>query len=168
MTWSTCFFIHQQNKILKYLQCKMLFLSNLYLNVNWNGSSCEETDSLTTLVYPLLQTLYIFYYFPVIGKAGQCRTNLWPTVPDWPWCRNTDAGLTQLNIGENADAGLTFFPAFWHSCIELYTFPQTVVWTWWCFRFQNPQSTVWSWEWIPFHHQLGVNLKVYSFPLSTM
>ncbi len=26
--------------------------------------------------------------------AGQCRTNLWPAVPDWPWCRNADNGVT--------------------------------------------------------------------------
>ncbi len=40
--------------------------------------------------------------------AGQCRTNnLWPAVLDRPWCRNADAGLTQLTIRKNADAGQT-------------------------------------------------------------
>jgi hypothetical protein len=44
--------------------------------------------------------------------AGQCRTNPCPAVPDWPWCRNADAGLSQSNTGRNADAETTFFPAF--------------------------------------------------------
>ncbi len=30
----------------------------------------------------------------VTGKAGQCRTYPWPAIPEWPWCRNADAGLT--------------------------------------------------------------------------
>ncbi len=41
--------------------------------------------------------------------VGQWRTNPWPAVQDWPWCRNADAGLTQLTTGKNADAGLAFF-----------------------------------------------------------
>jgi hypothetical protein len=43
-----------------------------------------------------------------MSKAGQCRTNQWPAVPDWPCFRNSDAGLTLLTTGKNADAELTF------------------------------------------------------------
>ncbi len=45
--------------------------------------------------------------------AGQCRTNPWPAVPDWPWCRNADAGLKKLTTG------LTFL---WHSGIPIFTY----------------------------------------------
>jgi hypothetical protein len=27
------------------------------------------------------------------ATAGQCRTNPWPAVPDWPWYRNTTQSL---------------------------------------------------------------------------
>jgi hypothetical protein len=51
--------------------------------------------------------------------VGQCRTNPWPAVPvlEWTWCRNADAGLTQLTNRKNGDAGLTFSAVFWHSGI---------------------------------------------------
>jgi len=42
------------------------------------------------------------------SKAGQCWTNRRSAVPDWPWCRNADSGLTQLTADKNADDGLTF------------------------------------------------------------
>jgi hypothetical protein len=51
-------------------------------------------------------------------KAGQCRTNPWPAVPDWPWCRNADAGFTQLTAGQNADAGLSCFTVFRHFLMQ--------------------------------------------------
>jgi hypothetical protein len=51
--------------------------------------------------------------------AGQCRTNLWKAVLDWPWCWNADAGLKKLTAGKNADAGLTFLQ---HSGIYLWFF----------------------------------------------
>ncbi len=126
-----------------------------------------------------------------ITIAGQCRINPWPTVPDWPWCRNTDAGLTQMNTGENSDARLTFFR---HSgiCLMSYTFPPPA-WDARIFSFPDPQSMcvwcgcdggslsitsrVWTWGcilsttnkvWtsgcIPFHYQQGVNIRGYSFP----
>jgi hypothetical protein len=50
---------------------------------------------------------------------GQCRTNPWLAVPHWPWCRNADAGLTQLTNRKNADARLTFFQ---HSGILVSTY----------------------------------------------
>ncbi len=50
-------------------------------------------------------------------KAGKCRTNPWPAVPDWPWCQNANAGLTKLTIGKSANAGLTFSPVFLHLLI---------------------------------------------------
>ncbi len=53
--------------------------------------------------------------------ARQCRTNPWPAVPDWPWCRNANAVLKQLTNGNNADAVLTFFPAFRHLVMILST-----------------------------------------------
>ncbi len=33
--------------------------------------------------------------------AGHYRTNPWVAVPDWPWCRNADAGLSVVNLTEN-------------------------------------------------------------------
>jgi hypothetical protein len=56
--------------------------------------------------------------FNKISKAGHCRTNPWPAVTDWPWCRNADTGLTHLTTGKYADARLTLFPAFRHLLIE--------------------------------------------------
>jgi hypothetical protein len=44
--------------------------------------------------------------------CGECRTNPWPAVLNWPLCRNSDSGLPLLNTGKNADAGLTFLPTF--------------------------------------------------------
>ncbi len=51
-----------------------------------------------------------------VSKAGQCRTNPWPAVPDWPGCR--------LTAGKNADTGLTFsgIPAFTYSSQGLLVF----------------------------------------------
>ncbi len=40
--------------------------------------------------------------------AGQCRTNPWPAVLDWPWCRNADAELKKLTASKSADVRLTF------------------------------------------------------------
>ncbi len=41
---------------------------------------------LTWLVYPRhLHQTRLDFQIPII--AGQCRTNPWPVVPDWPWCR---------------------------------------------------------------------------------
>ncbi len=62
---------------------------------------------------------YCIFSVCLIHIAGQCRSIPWPAVPDWPWCRNADAGLTQLTYGKNAHAGLTFFR---HSGI--YKYPQ--------------------------------------------
>ncbi len=28
--------------------------------------------------------------------TGQCRANLWPAVPDWPWCQNANERLKKL------------------------------------------------------------------------
>ncbi len=39
---------------------------------------------------------------------GQCQTNPWWAVPDWPWYRNADAGLKKLTVVKNSDARLTF------------------------------------------------------------
>ncbi len=57
------------------------------------------------------QTLFQCTEHP-FSIAGQCRTNPWPAVPDWPWCRIADAGLKKLTAGKNADAGLTFLRHF--------------------------------------------------------
>jgi hypothetical protein len=46
--------------------------------------------------------------------AGHYRTNPWPAVPDWSWCRNADAGLMLRTNGKTNDAGLTFSPVFRH------------------------------------------------------
>ncbi len=61
--------------------------------------------------------------FNKISKAGHCRTNPWPAVTDWPWCRNADTGLTHLTTGKYSDARLTLFPAFRHLLI-----PSEVFW----------------------------------------
>jgi len=56
------------------------------------------------------------------GIAGQCRTNPWPALPEWTWCRNADAGLRQLSeltTGRNTVAGLTFLR---HSGIYIWLF----------------------------------------------
>ncbi len=45
--------------------------------------------------------------------AGPCRTYPWPAVPDWPWCRNADAGWKKLTTG------LTFLR---HSDIYIWIF----------------------------------------------
>ncbi len=58
---------------------------------------------------------------PII--AGQCRTNPWQAVPNWLWCRNTNAGLTQMKYRWKCRCRTKFFPAFRHSLIMLYTFP---------------------------------------------
>jgi hypothetical protein len=99
--------------------------------------------------------------------AGQCRTNLWPAVTEWPWCRNTDTWLTQMNTSENADAGLTFFR---HSGISAFASKVIKV------RFHHQQSVnvgVYPFPstagceregCIPFHQQQGVNVRVYPFP----
>ncbi len=91
--------------------------------------------------------------------AGQCLLILDQRNQTVPWCQNVDAKLRQLNIGRNANAGLTFLrhPAFTYDfsisysknntifgharCIPFhylyfllrtctgYTFPQPAVWT---------------------------------------
>ncbi len=86
--------------------------------------------------------------------AGQCRTNPWPAVPGWSWCRNAAAGLTQLTTGKNADAELTF-PGI------------LTLRHWRCLRFHRTlcghegysflQSTLWTWGYIPFYHQQGLD-----------
>jgi hypothetical protein len=55
-----------------------------------------------------------------ISIAGHYRNRPWPAVPDWCWCRNTDAGLTQRTSGKTNDAGLTFSPAFRYSGISIF------------------------------------------------
>ncbi len=57
------------------------------------------------------------YFVTVI--AGQCRTNPWPAVSDWTWCRNADAGLKKLIACKIADAGLNFLR---HSRIYIWFF----------------------------------------------
>jgi hypothetical protein len=87
--------------------------------------------------------------------AGQCRTNLWPAVTEWPWCRNTDTGLTQMNTSENADAGLTFFR---HSGISAFAYIRLK-------RYVSATSRVRTWGCIPYTmHQQVVNVRVYPFP----
>jgi hypothetical protein len=44
--------------------------------------------------------------------------NPWPAVPDWPWCRNADAGLSIINLRKTNNAGLSFLSAVRHSCIH--------------------------------------------------
>ncbi len=52
--------------------------------------------------------------YVAICKTGQCRTSLWPAVPDWPWLQECRCRMTQLSTGQNADAGKNFFSAFLH------------------------------------------------------
>ncbi len=64
------------------------------------------------------------HLLPYLGTAGLIRDQRGLTpMPEYR-SRNTDAGLTQVNTGENADAGLTFLPAFRHMLI---TFPPPAV-----------------------------------------
>ncbi len=34
---------------------------------------------------------------PTVNNAERCRINLWPAVPEWPWCQNADCGLTFIS-----------------------------------------------------------------------
>ncbi len=67
-------------------------------------------------VSPLSSRYLPYLYLLTTVIAGQCRTNLWPVVPDWPWCRNAGAELRQLTNRRYADDGLIFFriPVFRH------------------------------------------------------
>ncbi len=96
--------------------------------------------------------------------AGQWRTNPWPVVEDWPWCRTTDAGLTQPNTRKKDVARLTFFL---HSGIYLLFHHQQYG----CedVFFQNPQSMcVWIWGCVLFQQQQAVNVRVFWFPHPTV
>ncbi len=75
--------------------------------------------------------------------AGQCRTNLWPAVPDWPWCWKADAGLKKLTAGKKCRYRTNFSPAFrhLHMIFQHHTALNTSssrLWTWRVYHFPLP------------------------------
>jgi hypothetical protein len=101
--------------------------------------------------------------------SGQCRTNPWPAVEDWPWCRTTNAGLTQLNTRKKDVARLTFFLhsgiylLFHHQQYECEKVFFSRIHSLCCVNvrvFSFPHPTVWTWGCI-----VSVDVRVYPFTL---